>query len=434
MQRHVPKRLHVWQRSRSRSASFPNIYGTRLSSTITKGLTMLSKIGQASVVLLWRTLRYIFVMMLTYIGTINARYTKDNNDSRDQYMLVEALDGSTCAKVDSAVAMKHLPQITTKKKSEGGQDTIGAQGSTTYRVHSDRDNENHAQSPSTPVMVMRDAKMTRVSRAPMACDSHGDRKVTAQEFTDRGLSPKDKASRKKRAKKNRSKKSIGKQPVEIGAVVDSHVDEGDFQVVLYREHKDSEQSHHPSTKQQKHNHPITTISHHRDGVKSCLHDPRVDECWIGSPKGVIKSEGSGSETNSPMPSDHQMGPSEFIESLGHVRQESELEAAWLAASTAAANLDLGSFDADSAECNFPTINQSSDLHALSSVGSSFSWSTSGSLSFGSSGLPSFHDPIMSLFSEPFRTQTEECSTHNKDFLPASQSFENIKDIWENDRK
>jgi hypothetical protein len=409
-----------------------------LSLTITKGLTMLSKIGQASVVLLWRTLRYIFVMMLTYIGTINARYTKDNNDSRDQYMLVEALDGSTCAKVDSAVAMKHLPQITTKKKSEGGQDTIGAQGSTTYRVHSDRDNENHAQSPSTPVMVVRDAKMTRVSRTRMACDSHGDRKVTPQEFTDRGLFPKDKASRKKRAKKNRNKKSIGKQPVEIGTVVDSHVDEGDFQVVLYREHKDSEQSHHLPTQQQNDNHPITTMSHHRDGVESCPHDSRVDECWIGSlngsPKGVIKSEGSGSETNSPIPSNHQMAPPEFIKSLGHVRQESELEAAWLAASTAAANLDLGSFDADSAECNFPTINQSSDLHALSSVGSSFSWSTSGSLSFGSSGLPSFHDPIMSLFSEPFRTQTEECSTHNKDFLPASQSFENIKDIWENDRK
>lgn len=400
-----------------------------------EGLTLVSKIGQAAVVLLGRALRYIGVTILTYIGTMIAWYTKDENDCNDIDMLVDAVDGSTCAKVDCGVAMKHLPQISTKGL-EAGQDDADVQESMPYRLHRDRGDDNHAQSPSTPVIVMSDAKMTRVSRSPVACDVHGDEKMTQQEVSGGCLSPKTKASRKRRAKKNRSKKFLSKQPVEIGAAIDSHVNERDFHVVLYREHKGSVQSlDHPSTQQ----HKVDDVSHHHDDIESCSHDLHVGESspfgsLNGSPKGVIKCEGSGSDTNSPMPSDQQTGPSDSIKSFSDVRQESELEAAWLAASTAAANLDLGSFDADSAECNFSKKCQPSELHALTSVGSNFSWSTSGSLSFGSSGVPSFHDPILSLFSEPFRTQTEECSTQNKDFLPASPAFENIKDIWENERK
>ena len=47
------------------------------------GLTLVSKIGQAAVVLLGRALRYIGVTILTYIGTMIAWYTKGENDCND---------------------------------------------------------------------------------------------------------------------------------------------------------------------------------------------------------------------------------------------------------------------------------------------------------------------------------------------------------------
>lgn len=118
-------------------------------------------------------------------------------------------------------------------------------------------------------------------------------------------------------------------------------------------------------------------------------------------------------------------------------QDSELAGAWLAASMATANLGLDTYETDSQVVEAPATKQMSssrsivDKNSIASAFSDVSWTTSGSLSFTSSSLPSTSFSVAQQHSSdamhPVQSSSKEDTKLHSTII--SSSFQNIRDIW-----
>ncbi|KAI8110643.1 hypothetical protein M9435_002317 [Picochlorum sp. BPE23] len=190
---------------------------------------------------------------------------------------------------------------------------------------------------------------------------------------------------------------------------------------------------------------------HRDGFSSPEKQSSSSPMWRTPPPSVSETpflvhQNSARRNNSGC---RNRSRSTVINSSGRAKdhttplsegQDSELAGAWLAASMATANLGLDTYETDSQVVEAPATKQMGSSRSIvvkNSIASAFSdvsWTTSGSLSFTSSSLPSTSFSVAQQHSSdamhPVQSSSKEDTKLHSTII--SSSFQNIRDIWEHE--